>query len=130
VNAEQVPTPPNRRSWAIDCLLMVLAILCAAAVCWRVPRAGTLYRPCQLTAGDQASASDVTIYVDDINRIHVGSKLLSSDAELASHLTTAPGRVLLLVHPDGLFENVMRTVEVLRQAGAESIQLGTTRQSA
>jgi hypothetical protein len=119
-----------RWHWAIDALLMAAAVLCAAWVCWRVPTATHLYRPCELATGDQASAADMTIYIDDINRIHLGSELIQSDAELGGHLAGPPGRVLLLVHPDGLFENVMRTVEVLRRAGAESIQLGTTRRSA
>jgi hypothetical protein len=123
-------TKRDRCGRAFDYLLIVLAICSAAWVGYRVPGSSMLYRPYQLASGEQATASDVTIYVDEVNRIHVGSKLLYSDAELAGHLSERPGRVLLLVHPDSLFENVMRTVEVLRSIGAESIQLGTTRRSA
>lgn len=130
MSAANAKSPRRRWGWAIDALLMAAAVLSAMWVCWHVPTATLLHRPCELVTGDQASASDVTIYVDDTNRIHLGSELIQSDAELSGHLTSPPGRVLLLVHPDGLFENVMRTVEVLRRAGAESIQLGTTRRSA
>ena len=129
MNSNPEATRRRRWSWSVDAVLMVIAVLSAAWITFRVPTAARLYQPCEMTAGDQASSSDLTIYVDDTNRIHLGSTLVQSDAELAGHLTSPPGRVLLLVHPDGLFENVMRTVEVLRRAGAESIQLGTTRRS-
>ncbi len=111
-------TAKRRWSRVVDVTLLAGAILSAAWVFWRMPVPHTLYQPCELAAGEQASASDLTIYVDDSNRIHVGSQLIQSDAELIARLPSPPGRVRLLVHPDGLFENVMRTVEMLRRAGA------------
>ena len=130
MNAAEQASGHRRWRGVIDLLLVATAVVAASWVGFNVPVANRLYSACEVSAGDQASASDMTIYVDDTNRIHLGSTLIQSDAELAAHLTGSPGRVLLLVHPDGLFENVMRAVEVLRRAGAESIQLGTTRRSA
>jgi biopolymer transport protein ExbD len=130
VNAADQETRRRRQRWVIDLALMGAAIFAASWIFMNVPVADRLYSACEFSVGGQASASQMTIYVDDTNQIHLGSTLIHSDAELAAHLTDSPGRVLLLVHPDGLFENVMRTVEVLRRSGAESIQLGTTRRSA
>jgi biopolymer transport protein ExbD len=130
VNAAEQANGQRRWPWVVDLVLMATAIFAASWVGVNAPVANRLYSACELSADDQSTASDMTIYVDDTNRIYLGSTLIQSDAELAAQLTDSPGRVLLLVHPDGLFENVMRTVEVLRRAGAESIQLGTTRRSA
>ena len=120
----------GRRAWLIiDSLLVVAALASVLWACQGRPRIGNPRAPRIVHLRGDASGAKQTIFIDSTNQIHVGAERFASADRLCSYLTPAPDSVLLLVHPDGLLENVMRTISALRHSGVREIQLGTSESS-
>jgi biopolymer transport protein ExbD len=118
---------PDRRKWLIiDVLLIIVALAMGcwtfAAVTWRGhPDAGrTILVPAE------AAGAQLTLFIDATNQIHVAETRLEGTADLIDALSNPPEQVLLLVHPDGLLEHVVQTIRLLRRAGVQVVQLGTS----
>ena len=125
----------ERAMLILDGLLVMVALSSAVWACWWEPLESPAGSPRHVTlldeevAGLQGTDPRQILYVHCDNTIHYreGAPLRvrewDGQGRLAAALRPAPERMLLLVHPDGLFETSKRTVSVLHNAGVTWVEI-------
>lgn len=130
MNVQETAEPRGRRMWpAVDGLLILAALGSSLWAWWAVPARSLADRPRLAIIEDQSRGADVTIRIDSTNCINVGQQQVDCAARLATIVAeTPPRRVLLLIHPDAMWDTVAQILDQLEQAGVANVQMGMSGQ--
>ncbi len=112
---------------AADWLLVVVALISVGWASVSVPDAAESEFRSEIVLGTEPHASEAIWFIDATNTIRWSNGSAEGSASLAFASTSVPANVLVLVHPESLFEPLAETIRVLQQAGAQRVDVAMSK---